>query len=124
MKTSSSQIDLSLQESVEIKRKMMQEYEQYKDICNRAAKLYVGINQIYAMSVNVFMSLYVKSISLEKVSDTKFLEHNQSILQMILIHFMTFSFQRNLINEVFLVKWSNPPIVCYVVHYQKMSTLH
>lgn len=124
MKTSSSQIDLSLQESVEIKRKMMQEYEQYKDICNRAAKLYVGINQIYAMSVNVFMSLYVKSISLEKVSDTKFLEHNQSIFQMILIHFMTFSFQRNLINEVFLVKWSNPPIVCYVVHYQKMSTLH
>lgn len=69
VKTSSSQIDLSLQESAEIKRKMMQEYEQFKDICNRAAKLYVGINQIYAMSVNVFMSLYVKSISLEKVSE-------------------------------------------------------
>lgn len=68
VKTSSSQIDLSLQESTEIKRKLMEEYEQYKDICNRAARLYVGINQIYAMSVNVFMSLYVKSISLEKVS--------------------------------------------------------
>lgn len=67
VKTSSSQIDYSLQESTDIKRKMMQEYEQYKDICSRAAKLYVGINQIYSLSVNVFMSLYVKSINLEKV---------------------------------------------------------
>lgn len=67
VKTSSTQIDQSLHESAEIKRKLMSEYEQYKDICNRAAKLYVGINQIYAMSVNVFMSLYVKTISLEKV---------------------------------------------------------
>lgn len=67
VKTSSSQIDLSLQESTEIKRKLMGEYEQYKDACSRAANLYVGINQIYAMPVNVFMSLYVKSISLEKV---------------------------------------------------------
>lgn len=67
VKTSSSQIDLSLQESTEIKRKLMSEYEQYKDACSRAANLYVGINQIYAMPVNVFMSLYVKSISLEKV---------------------------------------------------------
>lgn len=75
MKTSSTQIDQSLHESAEIKRKLMSEYEQYKDICNRAAKLYVGINQIYAMSVNVFMSLYVKTISLEKVCTERFLNH-------------------------------------------------
>ena len=68
VKTSSSQIDLSLQESAEIKRKLMGEYEEYKDVCSRAANLYVGINQIYVMPVNVFMSLYVKSISLEKVN--------------------------------------------------------
>lgn len=67
VKTSSSQIDRSLYESAEIKRKLMGEYDQYKDVCNRAASLYVRINQIYAMPLNVFMSLYVKSISLEKV---------------------------------------------------------
>lgn len=71
VKTSSSQIDLSLHESAEIKRKLMQEYEQYKDVCSRAANLYVGINQIYAMPVNVFMLLYVKSISLEKEFDQR-----------------------------------------------------
>lgn len=71
VKTSSSQIDLSLQESTEIKMKLMEEYGQYKDICGRSASLYVGINQIYSMSVNVFMSLYVKSISIEKVCQKK-----------------------------------------------------
>lgn len=44
----------------------MTEYEQYKDICSRAANLYVEINKIYLMPVNVYMALYVKSISLEK----------------------------------------------------------
>lgn len=67
VKTSSHQIDVSLQESSEIKRKLMTEYEQYKDICSRAAKLYVEINTIYIIPVNVFMVLYVKCISLEKV---------------------------------------------------------
>lgn len=71
VKTSSSQIDLSLQESTEIKTKLMEEYGQYKDICSRSASLYVGINQIYSMSVNVFMALYVKSISIEKVHKNK-----------------------------------------------------
>lgn len=47
----------------------MAEYEQYKDVCGRAANLYVEINKIYSMPVNVFMSLYVKSISLEKVCE-------------------------------------------------------
>ena len=82
VKTSSTQIDRSLHESAEIKRKLMSEYEQYKDICNRAAKLYVGINQIYAMSVNVFMSLYVKTISLEKVCEMAIFHskwYNQSL---------------------------------------------
>lgn len=71
MKTSSSEIDLSLYESTEIKHKLMQEYEQYKDVCLRAANLYVGINQIYSMPVNVFTSLYVKTISHEKDFDQR-----------------------------------------------------
>lgn len=50
----------------------MGEYEEYKDVCSRAANLYVGINQIYVMPVNVFMSLYVKSISLEKVKSSEY----------------------------------------------------
>lgn len=49
----------------------MQEYEQYKDVCSRAANLYNGINRIYSMPVNVFMSLYVKIISLEKDFDQR-----------------------------------------------------
>lgn len=71
VKTSSSKIDQSLHESVEIKRKLMEEYEQYKDVCSRAANLYVGINRIYSMPVNVFMSLYVKTISIEKDFDQR-----------------------------------------------------
>lgn len=65
------QIDLSLHESAEIKGQLMQEYNHYRDVCSRAAGLYVGINKIYSMPVNVFMSLYVKSISVEKEFDQR-----------------------------------------------------
>lgn len=67
VKSSSSRIDVSLQESGEIKKKLLLEYEQYKDLCRRAANLYIGINHIYSLSVNVFIALYVKSINSDKV---------------------------------------------------------
>ena len=62
VKASSSSIDWSLQESKEIKEKLMREYDQYKDICFKAAHLFTGINQIYSMPVTVFTSLFIKSI--------------------------------------------------------------
>lgn len=98
VKTSSSQIDLSLQESTEIKRKLIGEYEQYKDVCSRAASLYVEINHIYSMPVNVFMSLYVKSISLEKVR-IRMSTFSDSIRDLFLNYFQEFV-QRRIFEQV------------------------
>lgn len=46
----------------------MQEYDQFRDICSRAAKLFIGINQSYNLSVTVFTSLYEKSIKINEVT--------------------------------------------------------
>lgn len=68
VKASSTLIDNSLRESAEVKEKLLLEYDQYRDICNRAAKLFIGINHNYNLSVAVFTTLYVKSISANEVS--------------------------------------------------------
>lgn len=67
MKASSTKIDASLRESNEIKQQLLLEYDQFRDICNRAAKLFIGINQNYNLSVAVFTTLYVKSIKANEV---------------------------------------------------------
>lgn len=72
VKASSSRIDLSLQESAEVKEQLLKEYEQYKEICSKSAKLFVGINKIHFMPVNVFTQLYVKSVSSDKVRNSCF----------------------------------------------------
>lgn len=69
VKASSTKIDASLRESNEIKQKLMLEYDQFRDICNRAAKLFIGINQNYNLSVAVFTTLYVKSIKVNEVRE-------------------------------------------------------
>lgn len=55
-------------ESTKIREKLLWDLEPYKSLCSRVANLYIRINQVYAMPVNVYMMLYVKSISMEKVS--------------------------------------------------------
>lgn len=40
----------------------MDEYNQYKTICEKAAKLFIGITEIYNISETVFTSLFLKSI--------------------------------------------------------------
>lgn len=67
VKASSTQIDRSLQESTEVKRQLMLEYDQFKDICSHAARLFIGITQNYNLSVTVFTSLYEKSIKTNEV---------------------------------------------------------
>lgn len=67
VKASSTLIDNSLLESTEVKQKLMLEYNQFRDICNRAAKLFIGINQNYNLSVAVFTTLYVNSIRANEV---------------------------------------------------------
>ncbi|KAJ6628053.1 Cytoplasmic dynein 2 heavy chain 1, partial [Pseudolycoriella hygida] len=63
VKESSSSIDQSLIESGEIRRQLMQEYDQFKSVCGNAAKFFVGINKIYKITVTVFTNLFLKSIS-------------------------------------------------------------
>lgn len=77
VKASSTMIDQSLRESTEVKQKLMLEYDQFRDICHRSAKLFIGINQNYNLSVAVFTSLYVKSIEAYEVMRTMiFIQEN------------------------------------------------
>lgn len=68
VKESSASIDQSLIESGQIRRKLMLEYDQYKAVCESAAKFFNGINKIYKITVTVFTNLFLKSISHHDVS--------------------------------------------------------
>lgn len=68
MKESSALIDKSLVESGQIRKKLMLEYDQYKTVCENAAKFFDGITKIYKITVTVFTNLFLKSISNQDVS--------------------------------------------------------
>lgn len=70
VKESSASIDQSLIESGQIRRKLMLEYDQYKTVCENAAKFFDGINKIYKITVTVFTKLFLKSISQQDVSNS------------------------------------------------------
>lgn len=46
----------------------MLEYDQYRSVCENAAKFFEGINKIYKITVTVFTNLFLKSISHQDVS--------------------------------------------------------
>lgn len=76
VKESSASIDQSLVESGQIRRKLMLEYDQYRGVCENAAKFFNGINKIYKITVTVFTNLFLKSISHQDVSESKYkIEH-------------------------------------------------
>lgn len=64
VKESSLKIDKSLKESSNIKATLEEEYKQYRDICSKAATLYIGINRKYELSSIVFSSLYLQALEM------------------------------------------------------------
>lgn len=67
VKISSVEIENSLEESTNLRSKLELEYKQYNNICSRAANLYVGISQIYSISVDSYTQIFEKCVSIERV---------------------------------------------------------
>lgn len=68
IKESTTSIDKSLQESADVRMKLMKEFEWFNEICQNAAHFFIGINQIYKnISVSVFLSLFLKCIKNQEV---------------------------------------------------------
>uniref|UniRef100_T1GD24 Dynein heavy chain AAA module D4 domain-containing protein n=1 Tax=Megaselia scalaris TaxID=36166 RepID=T1GD24_MEGSC len=65
VKESSLKIDKSLQESFNLKSALEEEYKQYRDICSKAASLFLGINRKYELSSIVFSNLYLKTLEMK-----------------------------------------------------------
>lgn len=69
VKVSSMEIENSLEESKSLRSKLDLEYKQYKNICSRAANLYIGISQIYSITVDSYMQIFEKCVNIERVND-------------------------------------------------------
>lgn len=65
VKESSLKIDKSLQESFNLKSALEEEYKQYRDICSKAASLFLGINRKYELSSIVFSNLYLQTLEMK-----------------------------------------------------------
>lgn len=64
----------------------MDEYNQYRGICESAAKLFIGIAKIYNMSETVFTALFLKSIK-----ETEDLDQTGTYRQLVRLTYSTLS---------------------------------
>lgn len=62
VKESSSSIEVSLNESSAVRSKLMEQFAQYQQMCNGAARFYIEIRRNYNISVAVFTKLFLISI--------------------------------------------------------------
>lgn len=69
IKESSSLIEKSLEESYKVRAKLMENYEQNKDICQRSAQFYMGISKIYELNIVTFTHKFLEVMNVQKVSD-------------------------------------------------------
>lgn len=67
VKQSSDSIDKSITESSQVRSKLMEEYNQYRVLCEEAAQFFIGFSGIYNLSVSNFTSLFLKSINSQEV---------------------------------------------------------
>lgn len=67
IKGSSVEIERSLDESYQIRLKLMGNYNQYKEICNHSAAFFIGISKIYEINTKSFTTIFLQS--LEKLKD-------------------------------------------------------
>ena len=69
VKESSKLIDKSLQESTEIRAKLMLDYNQFKSICNKAANFFIEIGPIYKMSVDTFTDMFLLQMQEDEIDE-------------------------------------------------------
>lgn len=68
-------IEKSLEESYNVRSKLMVNYENYKEICQQSATFFMGISKIYEINVVAFTNKFLEVMSMQKVSFFyKFLE--------------------------------------------------
>lgn len=67
VKQSSDSIDKSITESSQVRSKLMEEYNQYRGLCEEAAHFFIGFSSIYNLSVTNFTTLFIKSINSQEV---------------------------------------------------------
>lgn len=69
IKGSSVEIERSLDESYQIRVKLMGNYNQYKEICNHSAAFFIGISKIYEINTKSFTTIFLQSLDKQKDAD-------------------------------------------------------
>lgn len=64
---SSLEIENSLEESKNLRSELELKYKQYNNVCSRAANLYIGISQIYSITVDSYAQIFEKCVTIERV---------------------------------------------------------
>ena len=84
IKGSSVEIEKSLDESFQIRVKLMANYNQYKEICNRSAAFFIGISKIYEINAKSFTTIFLQSLDKKKEADSdSFMEIVKKTYQML-----------------------------------------
>lgn len=66
MKESSVEIERSLNESHEVRTKLLEDYNQFKEICSQSATFYVGISKIYEINAKSFTNIFLEVLDKQK----------------------------------------------------------
>ena len=66
IKESSVDIEKSLSESHEVRVKLLENYNQFKEICSTSAIFYVGISKIYEINSKSFTSIFLEVLDKQK----------------------------------------------------------
>lgn len=66
IKESSVDIERSLTESHDIRVKLLDDYNQFKEICSQSASFYVGISRIYEINAKSFSNIFLEVLDKQK----------------------------------------------------------
>ena len=66
IKESSVGIEKSLNESHEVRTKLLEAFNQFKDICSSSATFYVGISKIYEINAKSFTNIFLEVLDKQK----------------------------------------------------------
>lgn len=66
IKQSSMEIEKSLNESHDVRIKLMENYNQYKEICSKAATFYVNVSKIYEIDSKSFGNIFLEVLDKQK----------------------------------------------------------
>ena len=67
-------IEISLTESFEIRQKLMENYNQYKEVCSAASTFHLGISKIYDINTNSFTKIFLDVLGLSNTQEWQYAE--------------------------------------------------